>query len=672
MKKLPAAPLALACALALAGCGSAPGAAPAEPEEAHYSFLLAGNPAGTAVARTEADGSLRYDFEFNDRGRGLKTTTRIALDGRGLPRFLETTGHDYFKGPVEERFERADGRAVWRNASESGESGKERAFYLSLNGSPQEVGLLARALLGAGGRLGLLPEGEARIERVASRQVSAGGITRSIHLHAISGLGFEPVWVWLDDRSELFAQLSGWASLIRQGWEGSAEELTAAQKEAESARGRELAERLARRPERPVAIAGARLFDPRTGTTLPGTTVVVSSDRILAVGRDGEVEVPRGAEVVQARGRALLPGLWDLHTHVSALDGLLHLAAGVTAVRDLANDVDELAELERRWDSGELLGPRVFKAGFIDGPGPYAGPTKVLVDTEEEAVAAVDRYAELGYGQIKVYSSLDPALVPAILERAKRHGLRVSGHIPFGMTAEEAVRAGFDEIQHANFLVLNFLEGVDTRTPARFTEVAAKGAELDLGSERVRSFIALLAEKKTVVDPTVAVFEGMLTARPGQVSPGYAAVAGRFPAQLQRSMRAGGLPVPEGLDQRYRDSFGTLLGFVRDLHRAGVPLVAGTDALAGFSLHRELELYVAAGIPAPDVLRIATLGAAEVLGRQGDLGTVEPGKLADLILVDGDPAAEISDLRRVALTLKGGVLYEPDRLYEALGVRPAG
>jgi hypothetical protein len=647
-------------------------AAPA-PQEVRYDFLLAGNLAGAAVSSVEPDGTRVYNFEFNDRGRGPQTRERVRLDERGLPTFMEITGHDYLKVPVEERFSRSQGRASWKNASEKEDREvREPAFYLSLSGAPQETELLAKALLAApGNKLPLLPVGEARIEKVASTRVQAGGESRAVDLYSLHGLGFTPNYVWLDSQRNLFAGLWGWAVTIRDGWKDAVPELDRVQSQAVKEWYRDLAAKLAHRPKGGLILRNARLFDPETGEVTSGVTVVVSGNRIKAMGRGAEAMIPEGAEVVDAKGKMILPGLWDMHTHLSEEQGLLNLAAGVTTVRDLANDTDKLLDLRKRWDAGEAIGPRVIMAGFMDGPGPYAGPTKVLVDTPEEALAAVDRYAKLGYVQIKLYSSLDPKLVPAIVQRAHALGLRVSGHIPNGITAEQAVREGFDEIQHANFLVLNFLSPeIDTRTPARFTEVAQHAAELDLKSERVKSFIALLKERGIVSDPTLVAFEGMFTARSDQLDPGLAAVADRFPPQVRRGLYGGGLNPPAEQVQRYRDSFRAMQNLVRALHDAGVTIVAGTDAMPGFSLHRELELYVDAGIPAPEVLRIATLGAARVMKRGQDLGTVTPGKLADLILVDGDPTARISDIRRVVLTVKDGVIYDPAALYRAVGVKP--
>jgi len=348
------------------------------------------------------------------------------------------------------------------------------------------------------------------------------------------------------------------------------------------------------------------------------------------------------------------------------------MAAGVTSVRDLANDNDALLQMKREIDSGTAIGPRITMRGFMDGRGPYTGPTKVFVDTEAEARSAIDNYAKLGYEGIKVYSSIKPELVPTIIKLAHEKGLRVSGHVPAFMTARQFVEAGADEIQHINMLFLNFFfdEVKDTRTPARFIAVAERGATLDLNSLPVQAFLRLLKDHNTVIDPTLTAFEGMFVDRPGKMSVSYAAIADRLPPQVRREFLAGGLPVPEGKDARYHESQLATLRMTKLLYDSGIPIVAGTDGLPGFTLHRELELYAQAGISPPEVLRIATLGAARVAHKDKELGSITPGKLADLVLIDGDPAKRISDVRRTALVMKDGALYEPAALYKALGVKP--
>jgi len=611
-----------------------------QPVTRKYAVVMAGHQAGSqtvTVNRTQRT----IDYEYNDRGRGPKTHTVLT------PRSIAVTGNDYLKAPVDESF------------TSKGADG----FYVSMYGPPEELAALARALLAAPQhKLALLPAGEASIKKLGELTVDGERLTA----YDIAGLGFTPTPLWLDAHGELFASASSWLSVVAEGHDAALPQLVKAQDEWHATAARELASKLIRTPSGGgLVITNARVFDPVARAVQPAATIVIRGNRIESIGSQDAPEL----EHLDAAGRVVLPGLWDMHTHIGDEDGALNIANGVTTVRDLGNDIDTVLDLRKKWDAGEAIGPRVVLAGIIDGPGPLAGPTKMLAGTEEEARAAIDKYASLGFEQIKIYSSIKPELVPFMTRHAHEKGLRVSGHVPAFMRAEEAVRAGYDELQHANFLFLNFFADVkDTRTPARFTAVAERAATLDVASPEVRAFIELLRERKIVVDPTVSIFEQMFTARRGTMSPGYAAIADRLPPQVRRGYLAGGLPVPEGMDQRYRDSFANVLRLVRALYDAGVPIVAGTDAMAGFALHRELELYVQAGIPAPEVLRIATLGAATVMHRDDRLGSIAPGKLADLVIVDGDPTTNISDVRRVRTVVKDGKVMDAGAVAAAIGV----
>lgn len=649
-------------------------AAYAAPTEQRYQVLTSGKPSGSEVCRRPSPTEQVCDFEFNDRGRGPKLRQTLTFDADdGTVARLAVSGVDYFKVPVEETYSRDGARAAWKNQAEHGESVQAGAVYWPFNGLPTDRAVLVDALRRRpDASVALLPAGEARMETLGERTVQANGVSRTVTQVAITGLDFAPSTFWVDADGFFADSGGGWFGVVREGFESVLPELLAVDQAAESSHFETLAKRLAHPPAGAVAIEHARLFDPRRGTSTPGTTIVVADGRIQAVGADGAVAIPAGAARIDAQGKTALPGMWDLHTHLGATDGLLNIAAGVTSVRDMANDIDLLRDLKASWDSGKTIGPRVHRAGFIDSPGPYAGPSKVLVDNAKDAVAWVDKYADLGYEQVKLYSSLEPELVPPIVAAAHRRGLRVSGHIPAFMTAEQCVRLGFDEIQHANFLFLNFFakEVPDTRTPARFHAIGERAAGLDLASEPVQEFIALLHDRHVVSDPTLVTFEGMFQGKSGEIDPSFAAVADRFPPQVRRGFLGGGLEAPKGMEERYRAGFTAMQNMVRELHRHGVQIVAGTDSLAGFAYHRELELYVAAGIPAPEVLRIATLDAARVLERDRELGSLEPGKLADLVLVEGDPAARISDVRNVRLVMKGGVRYDPAELDRALGVKP--
>lgn len=640
-----------------------------------YSIYQAGNPSGVELAVRQSDGSLYFFEEYNDRGRGPRLETRVTLTPSGVFKTLSVTGHDYWKQPVDERFTLRGDTAEWSSSLEQGRqrltggAGGAPALYSPFYGA---VGLLPLVIGAAGnsGQVALLPAGRLRVAKVGERTVTAGVQSTRIAHYQVEGVGFTPTDFWVSADNRLFAFVAGtWFRVIREGWESIGDALAAAQDSLEQRRDAEVARSLADHPGGAVVFRHASVFDAPNARLLREQAVVVRGNRIESVGPDGAVRVPAGARVIDARGKTLLPGLWDMHTHTGALDGRMHIAAGVTSVRDMANDIDDLRRLRDSWDSGTAIGPRVMMAGFIDGPGPFAGPTKVLVSTRDSALAWVDRYKALGYEQIKLYSSLDTALVRPIAERAHALGMRLSGHIPVHMTAARAVQSGYDEIQHINMLFLNFLgDTLETRNTNRFLAPGRYGADLDLGSDSVRAFLRLLEGRKTVIDLTLATFEGMYTVQPGTMDEGGVRIANRMPAEVRRGFLAGGIAKDEAEQTRYRASWAKMLAFAKALDANGISIVAGTDCMAGFCLQRELELYSKAGIANTRVLQIATWGAATVMKRTDRLGAIRPGYLADLLLVDGDPVADINNIEHVDLVMKHGVIYDPAAIYRTIGV----
>ncbi len=654
------------------GVSHLPAAGAASPQTLRYTIVSNDRVAGHEVDTYGPGGRVDSTFEFNDRGRGPKVSAHYVFRADGLPLRTDLTGNDYLKAPVDEHFAIEDGAPHWKSTAESGQAASP-AFYISINGPPAEAAFLVGALLKAkSATVKLLPAGEARLERLTDVTVEDHG--QKLHLtdFAITGLSFEPQTIWLDDNQRYFGSPGKWFAILREGWEGVNARLYALDLAAEDARNARLARELAQHPDHPVAIEHVRLFDSEQAITREDQTVVIDKDRITMVGPSASVNVPKDAQRIDGTGETLLPGLFDMHVHAQPLDGFLNIASGVTSVRDMGNDIDELKHLEDQWNSGVAIGPRVSKAGFIDGHGPFQAPTGLYADSVEEAEAAVNRYADLGYVQIKVYSSLKPELMPAIVKTAHARGLRVSGHIPNGMIASQFVEDGADEVQHINFIFLNFLAAKvkDTRTPERFTAVGANAAKLDLNSKEVNDFIELLQRHHTTVDVTLATFEGMFTGRPGKISSDYAALVDRLPAQVLRAAYTGGLPVTEQNDQLYKDSYDAMLRMTKRMYDAGIPILAGTDATAGFMLHRELELEVKAGIPPAKALQIATINAARLLKQENELGSIAPGKLADFVLVEGNPAEHISDIRRCRLVAKNGVLYKSADVYRAVGVKP--
>lgn len=649
-------------------------ATPAQAAARRDKILIQGVDAGEQSVETRGDGSVRAEYSYNDRGRGDHIVATWTLDANGLPLAYEGSGNDYMKAPIEERFALKDGKASWKNRSEQGDKTiAAPAFYVPASAPPAFYAVLARALLKAPDhRLALLPEGEASLEAVGEANLRDSCGKTPFTQYRITGLGFTPETIWLDVDGNAIS-VSSWFSVIPEGCEGGIAELQAAQDRADNAWSARIARDLARAPKDGFVIRNARLFDPRDLSVTPGTSVLVRGERIVRVGPDVQLkDAASGAEVVDARGRFLMPGLWDNHQHFSGVDGALDIANGVTSARDMANDTDGFLKRVARFDDGSEIGPRVVKAGIIDGTGQFAGPTKMRVDTAEQAIKDVDWYADHGYAQIKIYSSVKPELMPVIADRAHERGLRVSGHVPANMSAHAFVDGGADELQHLNFVFLNFLypQVSETRNRDRFIKVAERAREFTPDKPEVAEFIAFLKRRHTVLDPTVSVFEALFSGNSSAITPGLEGVVPRFPPQVRRASRSEALPVPQGQEAAYREAFPAMLKLLKALHDAGVTIIPGTDALAGYTLHHELELYARAGIAPAEVLRMATLTSARVMGVERERGIVMPGSYADMVLIDGDPSRDIADIRKIATVFKGGKAYDPAAIEKALGIQP--
>jgi cytosine/adenosine deaminase-related metal-dependent hydrolase len=638
-----------------------------------FTVLTQDRVSGNEMITRDGD-SLRVHYEYVDRGRGPSYDASYVLDAQGFVSAFEAKGKDYLGKAFEERFTLEASRATWVSSSDRGSvEVTSPALYLPIDAPPGFEALLAHASTRHEGRVRLLPEGEAHIRTLETYAVTSAIGTKTLHLVEIEGVALVPLYVWLDSDGEPFADVSTWFSIVREGWNGIVPSLIAEQERYKSARWHDLAARLRRPPPAAgVAFTHARLFDSITKRVQNDVTIVIGGNRIRLVGPSARVAVPAGAEVHDLAGRMVLPGLWDMHVHTTPETALLELASGVTTIRDLGNDVEEAVRYRREFDAGETLGPRMLLAGFVDGRGPFTGPTGVVVDSPEDARAAVSRFALNGFAQLKIYGSVKPELVPVLVHEAKTQGMRVSGHVPFGMVVDDAVNAGFDEINHVTWLIREFLVKPGDDTPDKVTtfETARRASSFDVDGAQMRGLIERLRAKNVVVDPTLSVFEMRLTSHPGELAAVAAPVADRLPATLRRSMRNGGsVPAPPGQEPMLAAYMRMLVLITRRLHDAGVTLVAGTDnMLGGIALHRELELYVEAGLSPADVLSIATIGAARVMGRDRELGAATPGRLADLVVVDGDPTKTISDIRRVTTVIKDGYVFDSGSLFEAAGL----
>ena len=651
-------------------------AAQAAADSTHYIVLNHGRPAGEMHVSTTAD-SVVVRFRYQDRQRGPRFETLYKLGPNRRVLALETRGvtPEGTLGPVTQRVD------FWGDSLRSVVSGDTTlmrddptSYFVLDNTSPFDDALLARFLLSRPQHTSrLYPAGSGRAAVVADTSVSVDGAQRHIRLVFIDGLSTSAEAVWIDDESRLFVSGAGWFVTVPRNAVSVLPALREIEKRIRVEQSAAVAKRLTPTASKVLVIRNGNVFDSERGVVRPRTTVVIEGDRITAVGPADSVKSPAGATVIDATGKTVIPGLWDMHTHLFLSGeeaGLMQLAAGITTVRDMASDIDAALSQRERARLGTLLSPRIVLAGFIEGPGRWAGPSDVLVRTEDEARAWVARYDSLGYKQIKLYNLVHPDLVPTIAEEAHKRGMRLSGHIPRGLTIESAVKLGFDEFQHAAFLFSTFFQdSLYVPRMRAYSEVATTVAPtFDVDAPRVTDLISFLRDRRTVIDGTFNVWQDRSRPLPDGNDPIFGPTIAWMPDLMKRSFRSS--PLPPEAAARAEATSANYRRMLKRLYDAGVTIVPGTDNVPGLSLHGELEVYERAGIPAPAVLQIATIIPARVMKDDKDYGSIARGKIADLAIVNGRPAERITDLRRTERVVRAGHVYESKALYEAAGLNP--
>ncbi|MCC6927764.1 MAG: amidohydrolase family protein [Gemmatimonadaceae bacterium] len=601
------------------------------------------------------DGTRRFttELDYVDRGRRTHLRTEATLAPDWTPRTLSTTRLTDTTSTVESRVVLAGSRAIVDYRSRHDTVVVQGRPFAITGATPvaQHFPLVRHWL--AKGRpavVKVIPGAPTNDVQVAWRgrdTVQVLARTTILDRYAVNGVVWGQESVWLDGNGLLAAfSTAGGGGLTMEAVRLSLDEaLPQLRRSATRDRMRELV--ALSRTVHPVArgtiaLIGATLIDGTGRDAIPHAVVVVSDGRIAAVGAHDQVTIPPNAKRIDLTGRTIMPGLWDMHTHLMQMEwGPVYLAAGVTSARDMGNVVDFIVPFRATVDSGLALGPRMPLAGLVDGGGPNAFGAENAT-TPEEGRAVVRKYRALGFEQVKLYSLLTPAVVRAIADEAHRLGMTVTGHVPTALTVAAAVDSGMDHIAH----------------------LPIRG---DASSDSVQRLIAHLRERGTVIDPTASWGELLQhsTAEPlANFQPGIA----KLPPVLAQRIAAMGIATVDSATAHAR--LARTLSIIGALHAAGVPVIAGTDeGVPGFSVYREIELYVAAGFTPMEALRAATAVSAKAMGMEDRLGTLETGKLADLVVLDANPLERIANVRRVSLVMKGGTLWRSADIWRAVGFR---
>jgi len=626
------------------------------------------------VKRTGNKVQVEFDFKENGRGPTLKELITLASDG--TMKDYRVSGTSEMGGEVNERFSVKNGLIQWQSNSEKGEKKiSRRGFYLPMNSSWEVNSLMITALSKSkNDYLPLFPSGGLSQKVLDEALISNGSQYQRVQLVMQVGIGLKPDFFWATSgvNPRLFAAIiPGYSYLIEKGWEDSLPVLSDKQNFANKQVLFQKSQQLQHPINGPLLIKNIRLFDSENAVLKEPHNVLIDDHQILKIYSPDSKIVFNGT-TIDGSGKTLLPGLFDMHTHINKWSGLYHLSAGVTTVRDMGNSNDEVQEIISERANHQLLFPYIIPAGFIEGKSEYSSFDGIMIENLEQAKKAVDWYSEHGYQHLKIYSSFPKALVKDTIDYAHTKEMTVGGHVPGFMKADEAIESGFNELNHINQVVLNFLakNTTDTRTLERFYLPAELTGSLDLNSLEVKNFIHLLKSKQVVIDPTLSAFD-FLKQQDGEMAAPFAEIAEHLPPDLQRSFKTGTMHIPDAATAtKYKNSYNKMIEFVGLLHKNGVSLVAGTDTLAGFGLHSELALYVKAGITPAQALQIATWNAAKITKTLQNRGSIEEQKLADLIIVDGDPTTNIDDIRKISLIITNGQLLYPKELHMTLGVKP--
>ncbi len=620
------------------------------------------NPVGeeTYTLASQADQSLLLTshFEYTERGSNVPLDATLRLQPDLTPLHLQAKGKSYRPFFVDAAFDLdpATHSATVREFDRTRRATVPAAFFTISGYAPFAVQMMMIRYWNAHGRPARLTQfpaekagTEAIIEAAGHDELEIDGRAVKLTRYSIGNIVWGRETVWLDEQEQIAAAVSYAGGLPL---EAVREEYAAAFprfiKSAVTDRISELTETSSR--IRPIAsgdfaISGATLIDGIHSEAIPDSVVIVRNGRIAAAGPRAVTHVPPGMRTIDVRNATILPGLWEMHAHFAQVEyGPAYLAAGVTSARDCGGEFEFITAVRDAIHSGKALGPHLLLAGLVDGSG--TGTFGVnWADTPEQGRAQVARYHEAGFAQMKIYDRIQPEVLRAITAEAHRLGMTVTGHVPRGMTAMQAVEAGMDQINHFGSI----------------------GQALRGDAEARARAIAFFRDHHTVIDPTLSWNE--LLGRPMNVDiasfePGFA----KAPYSLTSVINTAGSPASAQPRPAVPAATAAAL---RDLYAAGVPIVAGTDkAVPAHSLHRELELYVQAGLTPMQVIQLATSGAAKVMGVDEEVGSIEPGKRADLVLVEGNPLEHFADLRRVREVVTAGRVYSPGDLWKAAGFEP--
>jgi imidazolonepropionase-like amidohydrolase len=645
----------------------------------HGTFILhkMEQPLGEESFETTRDGqilSTKITFKFVDRGTAVPLSVNFRTSEDLTPQFFEIRGKTARPTDIDEAVDVQGEKIRIRNRDKLAESALPKQFFTIAGYAPATMQMLMLrywALHGSPGELETFPSGRIKIEARGSDTIAVNGKDETLDRYTVEGLIWGRETLWFDPNRNLVAAVTIDAEFdhfeaLREGYESALGKFVAVAGTDGMASLAEISKKISGSRAQTLAIVGGALIDGTGRAPVADSAVVIEKGRIVAAGARSSVKIPHGATKIDARGKTILPGLWDIHAHFEQVEwGPVYLATGATTVRDCGNEFEFITAVRDAIANGRGLGPRLLLAGILDGTGPLSLGVE-RIDTPQQAKMWTDRYHDAGFQQMKIYSSVQLEELKVVAEEAHRLGMTVTGHIPEGLTAYQGVEAGMDQINHIGYVTAIMRPALPS-SASRLDRMQADAA-VDINSPEAKKAVAFLLEHGTVVDPTIALSE-LYTANSTKpvrtFEPGLSKVA----PELTEALSFDAPPTPRS--EIIEKVFEKEVQVVGALHRAGIPIVAGTDqAIPGHSLYREIELYVQAGFTPMEAIQAATIVPARAMGIDKEAGTIEAGKRGEVVILRSNPLESIRNIRTVEFVVTNGVMYNCAELWRSVGFKP--
>jgi imidazolonepropionase-like amidohydrolase len=609
---------------------------------------------------TRSGNTLTYDidFKFVDRGSPVPLKTQLVTTTTYKPISLFIKGSTSRFSTINDTI-RIQNNKVSMSVDDSVYTETLKPLAFPVGGySP---GTVQMALLqywkkhGQPKTIPMLPTGVVSISKQGRDTISFMGKPIVLERHVLGGLIWGNEIVWTDKEGNLICLITNDAEgdkleMMKEAYESLLPELIA----RAATYGMKLfsaSMKMDVSKNKILAIVGGTVVDVENGETITNSCIIIENGLIKEIGQAGFTKIPAGATTIFANGKTILPGLWDMHSHFEQAEwGPAYLAAGVTTVRDCGNEFGYINAIKAAIDAHKGVGPFIIKAGIVDGPGPI-GLGIVRASTKEEAVEVVNMYKDNGFAQIKIYSSVKPAIVKAIADEAHRLGLSVTGHIPQNMSTKAGIDSGMDQVNHIQYVYSMMKKNKDR--------------SVDINDSVSIAALDYLKAHHTVIDATVGVFEMVYRSVKDDIrdmEPNYYTL----PVPLQAVFSNVGMPAAQA--KLFKPMYESMLSLVKVLHDKGITVVAGTDmGFPGYSVFRELELYVQSGLTPLQAIQTATITPAQVMNMDKQTGSIKVGKHADLVIIDGDPLQNIRNIRKTWMVIKEGEKYDPGVLHKMVG-----